>query len=423
MNGNASRTEALSGSGPPLELNAPGGFRYNPPRPAPQTTHPFPYSSFHAHAPALVCVILLILLLLFPLPSHATAASPDGSRAGSPELYIAITFPANGSVVGGEVCVTGEASGPQGAALVVQVSIDGGPWSAAAGNRSWSWVWSTFASGDGEHVLRARVSDGTAEAFAEIRVIVDNTPPPARISSALPAFGRTDAIEGELIEFAVTLEGGSGAEAVLWLVDGELWAAGKGNLSFCHSFPPGSAGNHSVEARVVRGDETLDLRLWSVEVRPPNRPPSVISHRPREFNLSCGEGEALNFSIEALDPDGEALGFSWSLDGLPVGEDEPWAIIKIESAGEHVVEVIVSDGNATALQRWNVTAVALRGVGIIDLVPLAVYFIAAAAAGVVYGRRKRGEVSPPKRWAPGELKECGNSEESGYAPARNDGRS
>ena len=99
---------------------------------------------------ALSVLAALALILAATATPGAAGAAP---RAGG--LSVSIVLPVNGSVVKGDVNITGNASGPGGVALSVQLSIDGGPWYPAEGNLSWTWLWSTFAFEDGMSVVQA----------------------------------------------------------------------------------------------------------------------------------------------------------------------------------------------------------------------------------------------------------------------------
>ncbi len=78
--------------------------------------------------PAAALAAALALLLAASIPTVAAGAAP---RSGG--LSITILLPVNGTVVKGDVTIFGNASGPEGVLLSVQLSIDGGPWYGADG--------------------------------------------------------------------------------------------------------------------------------------------------------------------------------------------------------------------------------------------------------------------------------------------------
>ncbi|MGQ9583719.1 MAG: Ig-like domain-containing protein [Thermoplasmatota archaeon] len=303
---------------------------------------------------------------------------------------VSILSPRSGETVRGELNVTGAASGSWGEALSVQVSLDGGPWHQTSGGRNWSWLWSTYASGDGWHTIRARASDGTSEAIAEAAVLVDNSPEPARIARALPAGDAVAIRGGESVEFNLSLEGSLDGVSVLWLVDGAVEGAEGLALGFQRLFPADPPGNHTVEARLVRGGDPLDSRSWVVTVRPPNRPPLIVSLTPQEANLTFLKGDRVRFILEAVDPDGDELSWSWRLDGEPINGSGSSLLLEMPSAGDHTLEATASDGELSVARSWNLTAAAVERQSELELVPFVLYFVAAACAGVAYGRSRRG---------------------------------
>ncbi len=322
--------------------------------------------------------------LLLPL-----CACQDLSLAQATAPSVLIHSPRSGETVRGDVNVTGVATGPWGPALSVRVSLDGGPWLQASGGANWSWLWSTYASGDGWHRIQVRASDGALEALAEATVLVDNSPGPVGIASASPEGEFVTIKGGELVSFELVLDGDTSGVGVLWLVDGAVEAPGGLRLSFQRLFPQESLGNHTVEGRLVRGDETLDIRYWSVTVRPPNRAPLIASFHPPRASLTCQEGERVRFSVEAVDPDGGELSWSWRLNGEPIDGSGSSIALEMPSPGRHSVEAVASDGELSVEHRWNVTAYPVEQPGALELVAFAAYFVGAAVAGVAYGRSRR----------------------------------
>ena len=70
----------------------------------------------------------------------------------------AITSPAAGSSVSGDVTVTGTASDAGGLLAAVEVSVDGGAtWHLATGTTNWSYTWTT--SGAGSATIKSRATD------------------------------------------------------------------------------------------------------------------------------------------------------------------------------------------------------------------------------------------------------------------------
>jgi uncharacterized repeat protein (TIGR01451 family) len=104
----------------------------------------------------------------------------------------AILVPVDGQVISDtSYLVHGEATDMVSGVDGVAVSVDGGPWQAAAGQNPWTFQWEGY--GDGAHNLRSRAVDALGHvevAGAGITVTVDTTPPELIASS--PVSGAID---------------------------------------------------------------------------------------------------------------------------------------------------------------------------------------------------------------------------------------
>ncbi|HET7735188.1 MAG TPA: Ig-like domain-containing protein [Nocardioidaceae bacterium] len=83
---------------------------------------------------------------------------------------VAITSPSAGSTVTGTVSVAGSAS-DDGGLSKVEVSVDGGAWSAASGTASWTWSWGTATVANGSHTLTVRATDTAGNASTTSRTV------------------------------------------------------------------------------------------------------------------------------------------------------------------------------------------------------------------------------------------------------------
>jgi len=117
---------------------------------------------------------------------------------------IEITAPSPGAIVAGTLYVFGNAMDPDGPVTQVEVSVDNGPWTPAAGTEYWSWAFETLKYGNGVHRISVQASDGfglSDVAFIEITVNNINYPPEATIDS--PTFGEVFTT-GDLVTFKAT---------------------------------------------------------------------------------------------------------------------------------------------------------------------------------------------------------------------------
>ena len=94
-----------------------------------------------------------------------------------------------------------------------------------------------------------------------------------------------------------------------------------------------------------------------VEPTPPaNRPPTIVAFTPTDTRIEVARGAAQRFAVEATDADGgDPLAYSWLLDGRPRTKGSAFEMDEKVPAGQHRVEVKVSDKSGqTATQRWTV---------------------------------------------------------------------
>jgi lysophospholipase L1-like esterase len=118
-------------------------------------------------------------------------------------------------------------------------------------------------------------------------------------------------------------------------------------------------GSYTVHFRVVDGRGGFDADSVLINVLKTNRPPVLLSTYPTFPDTILSSGQVLPFWVEAEDPDGDELHYSWRVDGIRQGEDSPlleWDIDKYFS-GSQTVDVKISDGMQETSFRWTLDVV------------------------------------------------------------------
>src|SRR6185503_17696282 len=94
--------------------------------------------------------------------------------------------PSAGATVSGSVAISGSASDDVQVSKV-EVSVDGGAYSAASGTTSWSATLVTTALANGAHTVAARATDsGGLTAVSSISITVSNTTTAPAAAGAIP---------------------------------------------------------------------------------------------------------------------------------------------------------------------------------------------------------------------------------------------
>jgi photosystem II stability/assembly factor-like uncharacterized protein len=125
-----------------------------------------------------------------------------------------------------------------------------------------------------------------------------------------------------------------------------VWDFGDGskadnNLTPAHVYA--TAGTYSV--RLTATDQTGHTNSLTQRVTiEPNKPPEIASIA--YGNSSPVAGQSVALFVQATDPDGDSLAYTWRVDGVMVAEDNTDGNLtySFSTSGTHVVRVTVSDG-------------------------------------------------------------------------------
>jgi WD40 repeat protein len=198
-----------------------------------------------------------------PLGSHQVTLTVDDGQGNNdtatvtvrvvkavpPEdrLHLSIITPQAGSLLDGEIVISGTASYELGAIASVEVAIDGGGWHTAEGDEAWSFVYDTRLVADGIHSIVVKVTavDGVwkvDDLLVEVRNAVIPEPPEIpNITLHLRDHGEVD----ELMKFWA-----EGEDLTSWLL---VWSFGDGSNG------QGSSVHHAYSEE---GTYTVALALW-----------------------------------------------------------------------------------------------------------------------------------------------------------------
>jgi hypothetical protein len=205
----------------------------------------------------------------------------------------------------------------------------------------------------GTHLVRLNASDGLSSTEAAWNVTVVNVNRAPRIINVTPQ-GDPRLQELDTLRFhAEAVDDDTDPVSMAWALDGVSVEIGK-----WYNFTPDhfSQGGHNVT--VTASDGSLEVRHeWRVSVDNLNRPPDIVSHDP-SGDAGVSEWERVAFSVEVSDIDGDVLQVGWFVDNSPVpaGNGTVFNYTPgFQSFGNHTVRAVLSDGNASVTQWWNVS--------------------------------------------------------------------
>lgn len=210
---------------------------------------------------------------------------------------------------------------------------------------------------EGNYTLRATVSDGRASISRiwNLTVIfIDHNRPPG----ILERFPARDPVinETENINFSVRASDPDNQPLhYAWYLDGEKVSVSD---NFTYRTWYDSSGPHNVRVRVADGSLNVTTQ-WNVTVHNRDRPPIIRDWDP-EADLSAPAGRLLQFGINASDPDGDALTFTWYLDNIQVdgASSSTFSFTTNWSDGRvHSVKAVVSDSQFNASHVWQVRSI------------------------------------------------------------------
>ncbi len=132
-----------------------------------------------------------------------------GARAATTAAgpSVAFTTPAPTGAVHGVLALAGTAQAPAGIAKV-ELRVDEGPYQLVSGTSNWTFSLDTAAYGDGQHDLKARVTDSAGtQAWADLLVVFQNT----AAGQVAPRVTFTSPAAGAKLKQAVVVRGTASA--------------------------------------------------------------------------------------------------------------------------------------------------------------------------------------------------------------------
>jgi hypothetical protein len=161
--------------------------------------------------------------------------------------------------------------------------------------------------------------------------------------------------ENSAQEFSITaLDPYDFPMCVTWSVNKKVYLQDEWNMTWFADYD--ANGTYPVSASVDNGEQKATTS-WVLIVKNVDRKPVIDSFDP-EKKFEMDENSSATFTVNASDPDGDALTYAWYEDGKRVGGEEASHTYSTNyaSAGKHEVKVSVLDPeSASTVLAWNVT--------------------------------------------------------------------
>jgi hypothetical protein len=116
-------------------------------------------------------------------------------------------------------------------------------------------------------------------------------------------------------------------------------------------------GTAVVAGRVFNRASKAEVRWRIHRLIPENRPPVIVDFDPADPRPTTIVGGAVDFSLSAVDPEGKALTYIFTVDDSLVAASNRFTY-RSTRVGQFVVKAIVSDGDRFSTQEWSLTVLA-----------------------------------------------------------------
>src|SRR5207249_12043170 len=288
---------------------------------------------------------------------------------------------------------------PNPAIVGATVTFDGSGSSDPDGTiASYAWDFGDSTGGNGAVTPHTYLSFGT---FNVTLTVTDNesfTSTAYRdvVVHAPPAASFTTSPSSPVVGATVTFNASASRDP-----DGKIvtyaWDFGDGSfgtgVQVSHAY--GRKGTFRVELTVVDNLGISNRTAQTITVG--DRAPQITWSTPGLGPLTVVAGATQTFTIVAWDPDGDALSYTWRVDGTVAGGNSSALNFVSGAPGTHIVNVTVSDGSLVVSREWTVTVVTNGLVAFVTSWPfLALVAAAIVAVVVVWLARRRKRGAPPR---------------------------
>jgi hypothetical protein len=237
------------------------------------------------------------------------------------------------------------------------------------------------------------------------------------ISESSPGMKITVQNRPPVVDASVTPEAGNTSTLFRFLVPkGSTYDPDGAIASYFWDFGDGTNASSSTAVHTYKQKGTFEVRFrvtdnWGafteqfINISVANRAPEVAAAAPSQ-TLTLNTGLEQLFLADVTDPDGDALTYTWNVNGVQQAENGSKLFFKPDKTGAYHITLTISDGETSTQHAWDVTAkkkpAVVEEVNTMQYaIPAGIIIIVAVVAGAVYViRRARPKDEPVVVYAP-----------------------
>lgn len=199
------------------------------------------------------------------------------------------------------------------------------------------------------YVLIARITDGELEVSHSWLITVLNNNRPPEIKSVTPANPNISISDGDTVTFTAESSDADGTVPIMkWYLDDALVGIG---TTCVYNADFNSSGTRIFTLLVTDGEDS-ERNIWWMNITDINRVPIIYKTMPSATPVTITGGE-MNFSVEVMDLDNDALSFYWYLNGTAVSNFKNYTMQFNRSSSKiYNLTVIVSDNKSNTSYYW-----------------------------------------------------------------------
>ena len=215
-------------------------------------------------------------------------------------------------------------------------------------------TYTTTFDDEGKHIVKVTASDGFLKETRDLIVEVANTnrPPTATVPANL------EVKENQEIEFTVDIADADDNPTTLQLIDPPRGMRLQDTtITWTPDYDVSTSGknNITVQASINDGTDSAAISI-PILVEHVNRAPIIKTAQPKSGSKGIA-GRPVTFIIDAVDPDGDALTYTWDFGVLEKYNGTSAMRRTFTSPGKKKVKVTVSDGKEKVKEEWTINMV------------------------------------------------------------------